>query len=542
MGQGFVDALTGRGPFVRLPGSESPNLLFVTYDMVPREFWDPDPEAFARKTAPATPALDELRAHCSFSNAWCTSPLCAPSRAAFLTGRHSYITTNSERAHDGHEHELRATDIIFPEYLKAAGYRTRHVGKCHVGASTFVRAFGENDRPWDRWSPPWHDDEDFAEHLRSFGLAGFRYTREITGLAAGGGRGNSTGGWIEGAGGEAFPEEATYCAFTASRAIRSLDALAAARKPFYLQVDFFEPHQPFAIPSGLLAREAEIRGGMALPESWKRMRDSGFRSGAGSPRIYDLYRKYWGMRDESTALDYLVAHVLQFELLERQTARIFARMKELGLWENAVVLLCADHGEMNCEEALIDKGAYLNPRVLRVPLFMKDRAGQEGLPEQRGRSAAQACDSPVSLLDIAPTLLEAAGIRPVAHFDGLGLRRALEGSLRPADKPILFEVWTHVMPNPCVGAHFSMGTGDFCYVFNAADEVDELYARSKEGAWDTANLIDDPLYAEAAAACRERLIAVLASDPRWISWESFFRLKHGESLKDRSADMQRFVE
>ena len=74
-----------------------------------------------------------------FSNAFCTVPLCSPSRASYLTGRYSYVQGNGERAPEGLETQLRADDIIFPEYLKAAGYITRQVGKCHVGAQEIHR-------------------------------------------------------------------------------------------------------------------------------------------------------------------------------------------------------------------------------------------------------------------------------------------------------------------------------------------------------------------------------------------------------------------
>ncbi|MBA3716031.1 MAG: sulfatase-like hydrolase/transferase [Pyrinomonadaceae bacterium] len=68
-----------------------------------------------------------------FTNAFCGAPLCAVARAMLATGRYSYITANGERAHDGHETILCQSDVIFQEYLKAIGYRTKHAGKGHLG-------------------------------------------------------------------------------------------------------------------------------------------------------------------------------------------------------------------------------------------------------------------------------------------------------------------------------------------------------------------------------------------------------------------------
>lgn len=562
MNTSYVDPVSGRGGFIRDTASVRPNIVFITYDMVPPEFWDPSDEARAAGTVPATPALDALRQGVLFKNAWCTSPLCSPSRAAFLTGRHSYITANCERAHDGHEHALRPGDTIFPEYLKASGYRTRHVGKCHVGAATFTRVFGENDRPWDRWSPPWRDDEDYRAHLAAMNLDGFKYRKEILGKGLQGKPGNSMGGWIEGLAGEDFPEAATYSAFTATKALQNLDSMAKSRDPFYLQVDFFEPHQPFALPSGLESREKQLREAIQVPASWIKIMNSRGPAGPGVnpvpgpdaglnaagglnesaaegslyPRVYDLYRKYWGLEEESTVMDYLVAHILQFEVLERQTMRLFSRLKELGLWDSTVIVLCADHGEMNCEMALVDKGAYLNPRVVRVPLFFKDAAG-EGCEVPTGSP-----DAPVSLLDIAPTLLKKAGISVLDRLDGQDFMPAVSGCPGESRYPVLFEVWSHVMPNPAVGALFLVEGSWYCYSFNAADPVDELYQRDPEGRWGIRNLSGEPSMKAVVTECRRQLLSILESDRRWVSWESYLRLVHRETVGAGIADMQRFVE
>src|SRR6185369_2296334 len=159
-----------------------------------------------------------------FNNALCASPLCAPARAALATGRYTYITANGERAHDGHETILRPSDVIFQEYLKATGYKTKHAGKGHLGTQKFMDAFDENDNAWDRWAPPVQDDEAYLTYLRRLGVKRQRYKREIVGLQPDRkSPGNSLGGWIEQSDGKPFPLEAQYSYFLAQRAIEKLD-------------------------------------------------------------------------------------------------------------------------------------------------------------------------------------------------------------------------------------------------------------------------------------------------------------------------------
>ena len=106
-------------------------------DMVPQEFHRQD----SSLNIPNQRSLMKEGINCT--RAFSSSPLCGPSRASFLTGRYTYITGNSERSHDGHATELRPDDIIWPQYLNALGYHTRHVGKSHVGTEHFMKAFSE---------------------------------------------------------------------------------------------------------------------------------------------------------------------------------------------------------------------------------------------------------------------------------------------------------------------------------------------------------------------------------------------------------------
>ena len=114
--------------------------------------------------------------------------------------------------------------MIFQEYLKATGYKTKHAGKGHLGTQKFMDAFDENDNAWDRWDVAIYDDELYLTYLRRLGVKPQRYKKEIRGLQQDRKSPHvSTGGWIEQADGTPFPMEAQYTHYLV-RALEKLDA------------------------------------------------------------------------------------------------------------------------------------------------------------------------------------------------------------------------------------------------------------------------------------------------------------------------------
>ncbi len=532
----YVDPLTGRAPFDSDSSRSSANLLFISTDMVPQEFWNRGPYATIRRT----PHLDRLvEEGSSFSNAFSTAPVCSPSRAAYLTGRHSYIMTNSERGHDGHEMHLRGSDTIFPEYLSRVGYHTRHVGKSHVGRHKFMDAFGENDSPWDRWSPPWFDDDSYLSYLRDLGFGPITFERSIYGTSpSGSGRGNFYGGWIAPQGGTAFPIEGTYPWYLVERAIATLESCPSHERPFYLQLDFFAPHQPFAIPGGMEARERDIRAALPDPIGYRALKENGYEAAWLEPRVYRVYRSNWGLQEETTVEDYLVANLLQYEIIDRALGHLFDYLDRHKLYTNTTIAYTADHGEMNCNLGLLDKGAFLNPHDLRVPLVVKPaQEHREMFPP--GRTS----ETPVSLIDIAPTICELAGVHPTDRTDGFPLQATLRGETRPTDRPILAEVWAHVIPNPCVATVFEGTDGNrYLFSFNICDDVSELYRLdpSGTGQGELNNLFSQEEYLPILVEAIRHLDAVLAADERWKGYHAYGRLVFAKHLEG-GGDMQKFL-
>jgi arylsulfatase A-like enzyme len=509
-----------------------PHIFMISADMVSPDLYHPD-RPFSKHVR--TPAIHSLiNDGTFFANASCTVPLCAPSRASYLTGRYSYIQGNGERAPEGLETQLRPDDIIYPEYLRAAGYVARQVGKGHVGTKKFLDAFTENDNPWDRWSPPVFDDDAFAAYQRSLGVKPQKYSREIVfRMQDRTPPGNSVGGWIVQQDGKPFPFEAHYTYYLAKRTIDTLRSLlesgVAAKHPLYLQLDIFDPHQPFSIPAGYEQREVELRKIMGLPHSYEAARQRDFRRGDDEAEILDVYRKYWGIYDPQALLDYRVAYALQMELVDRAIGMVLDEIKKLGLYDDAVVAFLSDHGEMNGRRAMVDKGVYLYPDVLRVPLVIKPA----------GPAKPQVVHDPVSLLDLSQTLLDLAGVEPDAKFDGISLLPAIAGKPVERKEPVLFFGGWHVGVNFACGLGHRMPDGRyFLYAYNMSSPNDELYDMDSD---DAVNLINEPAYKDVRENLIRLLGEVLQRDPRWIGYWAEFRVARYTSLPTGNGDMQLFT-
>ncbi len=524
----YLDPKRGLNPFQTAIPKSRPHIFILTADMVSPDHYHPSRSLHQSMDLPALRSLGSDSV--VFDNAFCASPLCAPARAALFTGRYTYITANGERAHDGHATTLRDDDVIFQEYLKATGYVTKHAGKGHVGVAKFIDAFDENSAAWDRWSPPVQTDELYRAYLRNLGVGPQKYAREIRGLEQDRATlSNSVGGWIQQADGRPFPLEASYSYFLAEQAVSKLTAALDLKSgPAYVQMDLFDPHQPFSIPAGFEKRERGLRAICdELPRSYREAAEANWKPIHGQPKIYDLYRRYWGLYDRNTVANYRVANALQMEVVDRALKRFIDELKRRQIYDESLIIFTADHGERNGRRALVDKGVYLFPDVLRVPLMIKMPASSQ--------VKARRVEAPVSHLDIAPTLLELTGIRPQCRLDGMSLLPVLHGA-QGADRNLVFECGTHVGINFACGTQSwsSSGRHDL-YVYNASSEVDELYDLRDP---DAPNLARNADHAAARKRMIERLGGMLANDPRWLSYWSSFRLDHYADLPKASGDMQ----
>jgi arylsulfatase A-like enzyme len=180
---------------------------------------------------------------------------------------------------------------------------------------------------------------------------------------------------------------------------------AEGEDPFFLYLHFMEPHSPYLCPpaAGDECRKAAMNLNRHLAVAMWNF------DGEEASLISGLYNS--DLRRMDAALD-----------------QLYRALAEGGFLENTWLILTSDHGEMLGEHDLYIHGNALYEETLRVPLIIRPPNPREAIES-----------TPVSLIDIAPTILEAAGIEPPTPFKGRSLYPALEARpLHP--RPILGEL------------------------------------------------------------------------------------------------------
>lgn len=219
--------------------------------------------------------------------------------------------------------------------------------------------------------------------------------------------------------GAPFPRPNSYPAElddTAYLTGRLMDWLPTATGPFVAHLSLLRPHPPFVAtePWNRLYDPAAMPGftRAADPES----------EGKQHPWLaYQLSRKAWRATDNEARLKRLKA--VYFALMSRvdhELGKLFARMKELGLWDNTLVIFTSDHGEQMGDHWLMGKGGYFD-QSYHVPMIIRDpRAAADSTRGTR-------IDRFTEHVDVAPTMLAAIGAAPL-EGDGYDLGPYIAGS------------------------------------------------------------------------------------------------------------------
>jgi arylsulfatase len=438
-----------------------------------------------------TPHLDALAAGgLRFTQGYQTAR-CWPSRAALLTGYYPQAINRDAlpEGTGGQKGKRPAWARLLPELLAPAGYRSYHSGKWHVDGEPLAQGFTH------------------SLLVDAAAQSNYFTTQAVTE--------------------DGRPVEETADSYVTTligdHAVRCLrdHAAAHAAAPFFHYVAFTAPHFPLHAPADLIAKyrdryrsgwdavraarvarlakagivttpAGEMERGVGLPHAMQKMRE---RLG---PHEVDRPVAWAELTEEQQVFltDKMAIHAAMVEAMDREVGRIVAELKAAGLFDDTFIFFASDNGasaEMLIRGEGHDPAAPPGSRKTFLCLGpgwsscanapfrrhkMWNHEGGIATPwivhwPKGGLDAGGLRRQPVHLIDVAPTVLELAGVTPPATHAGMPVPpihgRSFVKPLRDPDAPPIHDVlwWCH-------GGHRAVREGDWKLVADRG-QAWELY-------------------------------------------------------------------
>jgi arylsulfatase A-like enzyme len=382
-----------------------------------------------------TPNVDRLaREGALFTNAYAACPVCSPTRAAVQTGRWPQRTgvtdyigaplkpglwkRNTRLLPAPYQDRLAHEEVTLAELLKDAGYATFFAGKWHLGPEGF-----------------WPENQ------------GYDYN--LGGVDRGGpyGRGKYFTPYDnprlpDGPPGEHLPDRlaAEACKFIESK----------RHSPFFAFFSFYDVHTPLQARPDLQAKYEAKRQKLGLSAQW----------GREEPRDVRLVQEH-------------AVYAGMVEAMDQAVGRVLAKLDELKLADNTLVLFTSDNGGLSTSEGSptsnlplrggkgwLYEGGIREPLLIRWPAVVK---------------AGQKLDTPVCSVDYFATFKDLASAPTPARTDGRSLRPVLEGTgSLPADRPLFWHYPHYGNQGGAPGAAIRKGDWKLVVWFEKPD-APELY-------------------------------------------------------------------
>jgi choline-sulfatase len=377
-----------------------------------------------RNPVARTPNLDALaRSAARFDSAYCSNPVCVPSRASLLTGLYT------------HNHGALNNTIPWPfekktiaHHLGRAGYMTALIGKMHfVDAQTHGFDYHLDFNDWYQYLGP--KTKLYADELsRANSGSGMPEIddlwRDFGDPWKGARTPDDRQGFVAVGGASKIPEQDHFESFVARESVRFLKT-HSRRQPFFLISSFLKPHDPF-MPAARFAAMYRAED-MQLPDTWGKVDLStvpreianSIRHNGPSPELHH----------EEQAKRRIALYYGNLAQMDDCLGKVLAALRELDLEKDTIVLYTADHGEMLGEHGLWQKFVFYEPSV-GVPLIVR----APGITASDTRS-----NTPVSLVQVLPTLLDLCGVPIPAGLDGESFVQDLRQPARTRDTTVYSE-------------------------------------------------------------------------------------------------------
>ena len=358
------------------------------------------------------------------------------------------------------------------QVLFGNGYQCGQKGKWHLGDKTTIPAYA-------------HDPElDYAEFLGARKRrAGAVTETEVVKQALArynGERGINIGR-------SDIPIEKQQETWIADTAIKEMQGFAG--KPFFMTVSFPAPHAPWIINEPYYGMYPRSR--IVLPENRKFVADIDRKSPS---------RAFGELLGDEGFREYLAVYYGMVSMVDWNVGRVLDGLRKMGQERNTLVVLMADHGDMQGGHLMYGKLTKLMyEETTRIPLILS----------YPGKIAAgKVVQTQVGTADVSPTILDYLGWKPAAKVHGRSLRPFIDGK-EELDRPIYSE---HERGRDGFQRMIRTLEWKYCY---CAGWDSQLYNLEKDPG-ETHNLIDD----SSAKAVKQKLHAQLAQwmreteDPR----------------------------
>ncbi|WP_066631021.1 sulfatase family protein [Labilibacter marinus] len=382
-----------------------------------------------------TPNLDKLAADgIRFENAFCNNSICTPSRASIITGQ--YPQTNGVLDLDIH---LDTAKQYLPVELKKLGYSTAIVGKWHL-----------------------HEEPVSFDYYKVLPGQGKYFNPSF--LEKGKGQWPKNKVKSEGHSTDVITDISIDY-------IKNVDK----KKPFFLMHHYKAPHDFFEYAPRyedyLAKTEIPEPSSLYYQPNWgsegtRGKNDSLINYIGTSISDRHMYRNYNTFFFEDTlSPGPISAHIAYQEYLKRylrcvkgiddNLGRLFAFLKEEGLWENTVIIYTGDQGMMLGEHDLQDK-RWMYDESMRMPFIMH---------YPKGIDPGMVSDLLINNTDYAPTMIELAGGKKPEYMQGESFINTLQGKEEVDWRTATYyRYWMHIIHH-YVPAHFGVRTKDYKLMF-----------------------------------------------------------------------------
>ena len=415
-----------------------------------------------------TPHLDALvQQSVTFTNAFCQTPICSPSRGSFMTGRYPRETNIKSNAE-----YIRPTEKLVSRILADQGYDCGLAGKLHLSPCDhhFVEQRIDDGYRVFEWSHDisdnWPGKNQWRNWLATQGIAWPQMPRE-----------NRKSGVF----GVPVDPKYTQTAWCSDRAIEFMKS-QGKDKPWMMSVHIYQPHAPYVPTQEFLEHydpnkmpsPAYKEGELENKPSFQTTDHQGAYGGHGKS-----FAKESDQQHRTTT----AAYYAMIEQVDVEVGRMMKTLEELGMTEDTIVIYMSDHGEMLGDHGIYEKGPYFYDCLTRVPLIVrwpgKYKAGLK-------------VDALVEMVDLAPTVMDAAGLTTPGGMQGRSLTPLLTGATREHRDSVYMEYYNAVAkytPPPmatCVRTENlklaywqTLNTGELYDLKNDSGEVNNLWGSAQ---------------------------------------------------------------